>query len=65
LLEQTLEYRRHRFESLMLEIVRSGIIYRHKQGHPVKPEEIDILNGLLVEVDSNFQTSGIRDSMSA
>ena len=54
LLERTLEYQRRRFEPLILEIVRSGIIYRHKQGHPVKPEEIDILNGLLVEVGFKF-----------
>jgi hypothetical protein len=50
LLERTLVYRRHRFEPLILEIVRAGIAYRHKQGNPVKPEEIDILNGLLLEV---------------
>jgi hypothetical protein len=54
LLERTLEYRRRRFESLILEIVRSGIVYRLKQGHPVKPEEIDILNGLLVDVGFKF-----------
>ena len=46
LLERILEYQLRRFEPLILEIVRFGIIYRHKQGHPVKPDEIDILNGL-------------------
>jgi hypothetical protein len=54
LLERTLEYRRRRFEPLILEIVRAGITYRHKQGDPVKPEEIDILNGLLIEVGFKF-----------
>jgi Restriction endonuclease len=54
LLEQTLEYRRSRFEPLILGIVRAGITYRHKQGNPVKPEEIGVLNGLLLEVGFKF-----------
>ena len=44
LLERTLEFRRGRFEPLILEIVRAGLSYRQKQGNPVKPEEIDKLN---------------------
>lgn len=54
LLERTLEYRRGRFEPLILEIVRAGLIYRSKQGYPVKPEEIDKLNGLILELDFKF-----------
>ncbi len=65
MLERTLEFRRGRFEPLILEIVRAGLIYRQKQGNPVKPEEIDKLNGLIIEVgfkfpdlwDSDFKTS--------
>jgi hypothetical protein len=54
LLERTLEFRRGRFEPLILEIVRAGLIYRQKQGNPVRPEEIDKLNGLILEVGFNF-----------
>lgn len=54
LLERTLEYRRGRFEPLILEIVRAGLIYRSKQGHPVKSEEIDKLNGLILELGFKF-----------
>ncbi len=54
LLEHTLDHRRSRFEPLMLEIVRAGLIYRQKQGNPVTPEEIDKLNGLILEVGFKF-----------
>ncbi len=54
LLERTLEFRRGRFEPLVLEIVRAGLLYRQKQGNPVKPDEIDRLNGLLLEVSFKF-----------
>ncbi len=54
LLERTLEHRRGRFEPLILEIVRAGLTYRNKQGSPVKPEEIDKLNGLILELDFKF-----------
>jgi len=54
LLERTLEFRRGRFEPLVLEIIRAGLIYRQKQGNPVKPEEIDKLNGLILEVGFKF-----------
>jgi hypothetical protein len=65
LLERTLQFRRGRFEPLILEIVRAGLTYRQKHGSPVTPEEIDKLNGLLLEVgfkfpdlwDLDFQTS--------
>jgi hypothetical protein len=54
LLERTLEFRHGRFEPLVVEIVRSGLTYRKKQGSPVKPEEIDKLNGLILEVGYKF-----------
>jgi hypothetical protein len=54
LLERTLDHRRGRFEPLILEIVRGGLVYRKKQGKPVTPEEIDKLNGLILEVDFKF-----------
>lgn len=54
LLERTLEFRRGRFEPLILEIVRAGLTYRQKQGNPIKPEEIDKLNGLILELGFKF-----------
>jgi hypothetical protein len=54
LIERTLEFRKGRFEPLILEIVRAGLIYRKKQGNPVKPEEIDKLNGLILEIGFKF-----------
>ena len=54
LLERTLEYRRGRFEPLMLEIVRAGLTYKQKSGNPVNPSEIDKLNGLILEVGFKF-----------
>lgn len=54
LLERTLEFRRSSFEPLIVEIVRSGLTYRQKHGHPVTPEEIDRINGLIVEVGFKF-----------
>jgi len=54
LLERTLEFRPGRFEPLVVEIVRCGLTYRQKQGHPVKPEEIDKVNGLILEAGFKF-----------
>lgn len=54
LIERTLEYRREKFEPLILEIVRAGLAYRQKKGNPVKPEEIDGLNGLILELGFKF-----------
>jgi hypothetical protein len=54
LLERTLEFRRSSFEPLVVEIVRCGLTYRQKQGHPVTPEEPDRINGLIVEVGFKF-----------
>ncbi|MBM4323384.1 MAG: hypothetical protein FJ115_07485 [Deltaproteobacteria bacterium] len=54
LLARTLEFRRGRFEPLLLETVRAGLTYRQKQGSSVKPEEIDKLNGLILELGFKF-----------
>jgi hypothetical protein len=54
LLQRTLEHRRGHFERLILETVRSGLGYRQKQGNPVQPNEIEHLNGLLLEVGFKF-----------
>ena len=54
LLQRTLEHRRDLFEPLILEIVRAGIIYREKQGRPLRPEDIDTLNGYILEVGVKF-----------
>ncbi len=54
LLERTLEYRRGRFEPLILEIVRAGLTYRQKNGNSVTPNEIEKLNGLILEVGFKF-----------
>jgi len=54
LLRQTLQYRRDRFESLILEIVRSGIVYRKKQGKPITENEIKLLNGHILDVGFKF-----------
>lgn len=54
LLQRTLEHRRHLFEPLILEIVRAGIIYKEKRGNPLRPENIDTLNGLILEVGFKF-----------
>jgi hypothetical protein len=54
LLQRTLEHRRGHFERLILEIVRGGITYRHKQGRPIQPGEIERLNGYLLDVGFKF-----------
>jgi hypothetical protein len=54
LLEKTLEFRKGRFEPLILEIVRAGLLYRQKRNEPVQPEEIDKLNGLILEIGFKF-----------
>ena len=68
LIERTLEFRRGRFEPLILEIVRAGLTYRQSQGKPVQPEEIDKLNGLILEVGFKFPDlwdSNFKDSLRA
>lgn len=54
LFSQTLEYQRHRFEPLVLEIVRAGITYCQRNGHPLRPEHIDKLNGTLLQLGFKF-----------
>jgi hypothetical protein len=54
LLERTLEFRRARFEALIVEIVRCGLTYRQKNANPVKPEDLDKINGLILEVGFKF-----------
>jgi hypothetical protein len=68
LLEKTLNFHRELFEPLILEIVRSGFSYRKKRGNPVTPNEIDTLNGLLLEVGFKFPDlwdTGFKDSLRA
>lgn len=54
LLTRTLESRRDCFEALLLEIIRSGMVYREKQRNPIEPREIDLINGHLLEVGFKF-----------
>jgi hypothetical protein len=54
LLERTLEFRRGRFEPLVVEVIRAGLTYRQKNGRPVTPVEIDKVNGLILEVGFKF-----------
>jgi hypothetical protein len=54
LLSQTLERERSRFEPLVLEVVKQGIVYRQKNGSPVTPEDVDLLNGHILELGFKF-----------
>jgi hypothetical protein len=54
LLERTLELRRGRFEPLMVEIVRAGLTYRQKNGKPLLADEVEKINGLILEVGFKF-----------
>lgn len=66
LLGQTLEYRRSLFQPLILEIVRSGLAYREKQGKPVTVAELDALNGHIYELGFKFPElwdRSFRDSL--
>jgi len=54
LLEKTLDQKRSLFERLILGIVKSGITYRKKQKKPITTDDIDILNGLILEVGFKF-----------
>lgn len=54
LLGNTLEYRRDKFETLITEIVRSGISYRQNSKKPIIRDEIEKLNGLLLDVGFKF-----------
>ena len=50
LLQLTLKYRRDKFCSLILEIVRSGIAYRSNKNEPITRDEIVNLNQLINQV---------------
>jgi len=54
LLERTLQNRRGRFEPLILEIVRAGLTYRSKNGRPVTGQEVERINGLVLEIGFKF-----------
>lgn len=66
LLSQTLQHRRNLFQSLVLELVRSGIAYREKQNRPITTTEIDDLNGHILELGFKFPElwdKGFRESL--
>jgi len=66
LLSLTLEKQRDKFEPLILQIVRSGITYRQKNNNPITLDEIDQLNGMLVEVGFKFPDlwdPGFKDAL--
>jgi hypothetical protein len=66
LLSQTLEHKRSSFQNLILEIVRSSIAYREKEGKPITTDEIDALNGHVYEIGFKFPElwdKGFRDSL--
>lgn len=50
LLERTLQFRRGRFEPLVVEIVRAGLTYRQKNGKPLTSDEVEGINGLILEI---------------
>lgn len=54
LLEATLQHRRDRFEPLILGIVREGLLYRRRSGQPISPQEIEKINGLILEIGFRF-----------
>jgi len=65
LLERTLEYKRSLFEPLILTIVREGIKYCQKQGRPITVDEIEQLNGLILEVGFKFPELWDRDFLNS
>ena len=54
LLSRTLDEKRGSFERLILEVVKAGITYRKKKGIALKPDDIVILNGLILDVGFKF-----------
>jgi hypothetical protein len=56
LLERTLEHRRELFEPLILEIVKAGLKYRGKTNNQITEQEIQTLNGLILQVGFKFPT---------
>ena len=61
LLTQTLQHKHASFENLILGIVRSGLVYREKQGNPITTGEIDLLNGHIIELGFKFPELWDRD----
>lgn len=54
LLSQTLERDRSRFQPLIVEIVRRGIDYRKKNGTPLTPDDVDLVNGHILDLGFKF-----------
>ncbi|RYD41652.1 MAG: hypothetical protein EOP85_12345, partial [Verrucomicrobiaceae bacterium] len=54
LLEQTLKYKRNRFEELILKIVSEGIKYRRSKKNEVKEVEILAVNRVIKDVGFKF-----------
>ncbi len=65
LLERTLEFRRGRFEPLVVEIVRAGLTYRQKNGRPLTPDEVEKINGLILEIGFKFPDLWDRDFLAS
>ncbi len=54
LLEHTLKHRPNLFEKLILAIVNEGMKYRQKIGNPIRRDEIDRLNEIILRVGFKF-----------
>lgn len=65
LLERTLEFRRDRFEYLILAIVKAGMKYRQKNNKPITEDEIVILNGLILDVGFKFPALWDKDFLAS
>jgi hypothetical protein len=65
LLERTLQFQRDKFEPLITEIVRSGIVYRNKQGNPIREQEMKALNGHILDVGFKFPPLWDRDFLAS
>lgn len=65
LLERTLSYKRNLFESLILAIVREGLRYRQKEDRPITRQEIETLNGLILQVGFKFPSLWDQDFLAS
>lgn len=65
LLEKTLSRRRELFEKLILSIIKEGLKYRQKEDKPIKRQEIETLNGLILQVGFKFPSLWDEDFLSA
>lgn len=59
LLQSTLEYHRDKFCDLIVEIIRTGMVYLSNKGEPVRRDEIIQLNKLIAQV--NFKIPELWD----